>query len=121
VFTGNKLLATTIFKVDTISLPQAFIANTMAETMTKNRLLVNPFVSARNPDCYYEFYLSVVFFRCTIKDMDFRTPHSYLSNEMIAEIKKLHSGDSIQFDNIRVVSPGCGRAIELPDKTIKIE
>jgi GldM C-terminal domain len=127
VYRHSTLVNSKIFKVDTISDPKLYVANSTLRQLKKSELLQSPYLVFKRTNCYYNANCIVWSFECVIQNRSKGSRYfeggryGKFTDEMIKEIKILNSGDIIKFDRIRVgCSPGyCPRAIDSIE--IKIE
>ena len=121
---GTKNILRKSYLVRTIGDPVATLSGIRDTTVSRNRILLNPFLSIVIPNCFYQHNIQVVSFTAIfINDRDSLTTNAngnLLSQEQIRLVKEANPGSNIYFDNIR----GHGaddRTRKFPPFWIKIE
>jgi hypothetical protein len=112
------------FKVDTLPKPVATLSGMHDTTVSKNRILANPFISVIIPNCLYQHGFYVISFQAIFIDGNDSTytiaRSNYLSEEQIRLVKSENQFNKIYFNGIRALCPEC-RTQALPPFWIKIE
>lgn len=97
------------FNVYTIGNPVATLAGIRDTSVSRNRILLNPFLSIVIPNCYLQFNYNLYSFSATfINDRDSITTivnGIFLSQEQINLVKGADPGSKIYFDRIRATGP----------------
>lgn len=93
-------------------------------SVSKSRILANPFLTIVHPKSYYKHEYRIVSFTMScVQESDSVTVFAQgdlLNNEQLRLIRRLYAGDTIHFENIRIVSP-YSRTATIPSFSIKIE
>ncbi len=112
IFKGNKLIYCALFNLFSINEPTGQLAFTYDTTITLNRILANPYLSIKIPNCNYNFLFSINGFQCSIlqknkdKETFANTLGCKLTNDMLTLINRLKTGDVIEFERIKYgISP----------------
>ena len=97
------------FKVEMIAGPVATLAGLRDTSVTRNRILLNPFLSVVIPNCYYQHKIQIVSFTATFVNGTDSIPTggigNFLSLEQVSLIKEMNLGGKIYFTNIRATAP----------------
>ena len=106
---GTKNIFRKSYKVRTIGELVATLSGIRDTTVSRNRVLLNPFLSIVIPNCFYQHNLQVVSFSAIfINNRDSITTMAngnLLSQEQINLVKEASPGSNIYFDNIRGRGP----------------
>lgn len=120
----GKMILSKTFKVRTIPDPVTTLAGQKDTTLSKNRILLNPFLLVVLPGCYMKNYFSITSFQFTLSkngdSLSFINTGSRFEAPVIDMIKKAESGSKMDFTEIRGVGPD-SRTRKLKPFWIKIE
>lgn len=127
LYQDKKILLSKIYEIKYISDPIAQLGYITTEYATVNQILLNTKLSVVLPNCDLKHYLSITSFELSLyssKNVLLANWEYTSSNELspiqIEEIKKLHSGAKLKFENLKARSPDCiPRALN--DLTITIK
>lgn len=102
---GNKVIFAQGFKIIKLNNYIAQLAFTFDSVLSKNKILSNPFITAKFPNSLYKLKVGIKSFGCSIyrkngEKLFYFTTGNKLSEQMITSIMKLSSKDEIVFDNI---------------------
>jgi len=121
---GTKNIFRQSYFVRTIGDPVATLSGIRDTIVSKNRILLNPFLTVVIPNCYYNHNRRVLSFSATfINDRDSVptiTNGNLLSQDQLKLVKEANTGSKIYFDNIRAIGPD-ERARKLFPFWIKIQ
>lgn len=121
---NGKVILKKDFKVRVIREPVATLSGIKDTTVSRNRILLNPFLSIVIPNCYFQLNYKVLSFSATFineSDSIYTTAiDNLLSLEQMKLIKEAVAGSKIYFDNIRAIGPD-ERARKFPPFWIKIQ
>ena len=106
---NNKTVLVKNYKVDVIGNPTATLNGVRDTTVSKNKILLNPFLVVLIPDCYYRHHTWVVSFHATFihqgdSIVTYAAGHSF-SAEQVKLTKRLDIGDKILFNEVRAGGP----------------
>lgn len=127
IYSNKKLVSTNIFRVDRINNPVAQLAFTLDSVISLNRILANPYLTVKIPNCLYEIKYNIFSFQCSLQKAG-RSNFTYmgfvngnkLTDDILKLIQKLLPGDKIVFDEIKVAC-GSGDTRKLPRLIITIK
>ncbi len=121
---NGKQLFSKQYKTEVIPYPIAIAGATRDTVISKNKLLLNPFLSVIIADCYYAHNTRVISFQATfIANGDSIATvaiGNYFSGEQIKLAKQLQRGDKIWFDQVNGSCPS-SRTQRLKSFAITIE
>ena len=127
VYSDKKLLSSTTFRIERINNPVAQLAFTLDSVISLNRILANPYLTVKIPNCLYEIKYNISSFQCSLQKagrsnfnyMDFVNGNK-LTDDILKLIQKFLPGDKIVFDEIKVAC-GSGDTRKLPRLIITIK
>lgn len=109
IYEGRKEIFRKRFNTREIANQVATLAGLRDTSISKNFILLNPFLSVIFPSCYFRSNFHVTSFGATfINSLDSLktiTSGYYLSQEQIKLIKETETGSKILFENIRATGP----------------
>ncbi len=112
------------FKADTLPKPVATLNGMHDTTVSKKRILINPFISVIMPNCLYQHGYRVISFQAIFingNDSTYTVANgNHLTEEQIRLVKSENQFNKIYFDQIRALCPEC-RTQPLPPFWLKIE
>ena len=121
---GTRKILQKNYKVRTMADQIATLSGIKDTTVSRNRILLNPFLSIVIPNCYYQHNVRVVSFTAAFIYENDSIPttaiDNLLSQEQLRLVKEAVAGSKIYFDNIRVLGPS-DRTRKLSPFWIKIE
>jgi hypothetical protein len=124
VMEGSKQVLAKEYKVDTLGPAFASLNGFYNTTITKSKLLLNPFLKIVSPGSYYELNYKIVSFSIAfIKNGDstVRTQRGHIfSKEQFEQSQQVKSGDELWIHDISVNDPD-SRTTPMPSFRIKIE
>jgi hypothetical protein len=107
---GTKIRWKRSYKIETLPDPVATVTGLRDTTISKNRLLNNPFENIVLPNCNYDHEMRVISFDITIisatDSVETRSNGNSFSQSQIDLIRQAVPGDTIFFSEIRVLAPG---------------
>ncbi len=121
----GKVILKKDFKVKVIGDLVAGLDGLRDTTLSKSRILLNPFLSITIPGCYYKMDFQIISFMSSFdieRDSIINTiaTGNFLTPEQIDLVKKAESGSMITFEDLKVIGPD-GRTRKLVPFLIKIQ
>ncbi|MEQ1678383.1 MAG: hypothetical protein ABL876_16935, partial [Chitinophagaceae bacterium] len=122
---NKKVLFQKAFRTRMIAMPLAcFPGGFRDTTISRSRLVANPFLILYFPDCYFRFIGRInsfrVFFTSTGDSISLTSTSNYFDNEQLRIIKELPSGSIIYFKDIWG-DTGASHLVKLSPFWIKLE
>ncbi|HMK25752.1 MAG TPA: GldM family protein [Chitinophagaceae bacterium] len=112
------------FNAEILADPVATLSGIRDTTVSRNRILLNPFLSVVIPNCFYQHNIRISSFRATFINAGDSIPTiaggNLLSQEQLGLVKEAEPGSKINFEDIRGNGPD-GRTRKLPPFWIKIK
>jgi hypothetical protein len=100
------------FRAEMIADPVATLSGIRDTTVSRNRILLNPFLSIVIPHCYLQINFQVLSFTATFINNSDSIPTNVIGNllsqEQIILVKEAESGSKIYFSNFRTLGPDDG-------------
>jgi hypothetical protein len=126
VIMGNngKIILKKDFKVRVIYEPVAILSGIMDLNVSRNRILLNPFLTVMIRNCYFKIPYQIISFTAIFINGSDSIPTiangNILSQEQTGLVRNAEIGSKIYFDNIRANEPD-GRARKISPFWMKIQ
>lgn len=108
----GKIFFEKTFKTRTIPAPIETLSGLRDTTLSRNRILLNPFLSIVFPECYFRLNMPIISFDATFinagDSISTIGDKNFLSKEQIKLIKEMEPGTKIYFSNFRTLGPDDG-------------